>query len=72
MSFFNQLLLTSFFLLHTFIASGNAVESSHRTLYFHIVLNDKIIGNLMATRNKKDANLFHQSVTSINSTILKK
>ncbi|WP_052958615.1 DUF6134 family protein [Maribacter thermophilus] len=41
------------------------------TLYFDIVLKDKVIGNLKATKNSKDNKIFYQSETAIKTRVIK-
>lgn len=63
--------MTINYLLTYFIAFQLAVpKSANTSLYFNIVLDDKIIGSLICTQNSEDSKTYYQSSTTIKTRII--
>ncbi len=64
--------MTLHFILIYFLAGQMAIPPSADTsLYFDIVVKDKIVGSLKATQNSKDSKTYYRSSTTIKTRIIK-
>lgn len=59
-------------LISLLITSWNSINSSEAIIYFDVVHNTKVIGNLKATRTIKDSKTYYHSSTTIKTRIIKK
>ena len=64
-------MIKNLILIIFFITLGSDSHTSEEKIIFDVIRNEKVIGNLKATKSIKDSKTYYKSSTSINAKIIK-
>lgn len=68
---YQNFMLWNLILIHFIMCFQGSLPPSEETIYFDVVYNSRVIGQLYATRTSKDSKTYYQSSTTIETRIIK-